>query len=398
MEFITEDKVTLEKGFPASLVTLTSLFSQDLPDGAVLLEFPSSSNKSLRFVNDEKFLIYDFPPPTAFYNEYLLPLRACPVAGDKLPLLLNGYPSKGLKDHWKKWVPGYVEPVIKPVSEIKECGRIIVSFPHQNIPPSKHAVDPQVHYWLLSKRSIPQMGASYPEHMTMDNYTLPCMVKAAHGKGTKGTFKVETKKEMKRVLEKMDNNLKKCKAPVITEVIQDINGNYCLQFYLYKTGEIHWLGVTNQIIGANFIWGGGVVNWADQTRLKSLLYDTIVPVKEYLHKQGYFGIVGIDILTTKDNSYVIDINPRMNGTTPQLLLAPVLAALGYNASVYLADGRFTCKADKLLQTANEINFEHNAMVIVLSLADVEEGCEAHVVVFGKTEKIAWETAKHLEHE
>ncbi|XP_031567955.1 uncharacterized protein LOC116302732 [Actinia tenebrosa] len=395
MEFITEDKAELEKGLPVSLVTLTNLFSQDLPDGTILFEFPSTSNKGLRFVNDEKFLVYDFPPPTAFKNEYLLPLRACPVAGNKLPLILSGYPSTSLKDHWNKWVPGYEEPVIKPISEIQECGRIVTSFQHQKIPSSKHAVDPQVHYWLLSKRCIPHMGANHPQYMTTDNYTLPCMVKAAHGTGTKGTFKVETKQEMERVLEKMDNNLKNCQAPVITEVIEGITGNNCLQFYLYKSGEIHWLGVTNQIIGDNFIWGGGVVNWGDQTRLKSLLYDKVVPVKEYLHKQGYFGIVGIDILTTEDNSYIIDVNPRINGSTPQLLLAPVMATLGYDTSVYLAGGRFNCKADTLLQTANLINSQHSAMVIVLSLADVEKGCEAHVVAFGKTEKIAWDAANGL---
>jgi hypothetical protein len=395
MEYITENKASVEEQQSVTMVTMTSLVSQDVPSGAILLEFPSSSNKNLRFVNDEKFLIYDFPPPSAFYNEYLLPLRACPVAGNELPLLLNGYPSNALKNHWKQWVPGYVEPVIKPTSVIQECGPIVVSFPHQQIPTSKHAVDPHVHYWVLSKRSIPHMGTSYPRYMTQESFTLPCMVKAAHGKGTKGTFKVNTEQEMKNVLEKMENNLKSCKAPIISEVIQGINGNYCLQFYLYKTGDIHWLGVTNQIIGDSFVWGGGVVDWSEQSKLKTLLYDTVVPVKEYLHKQGYFGIVGIDILSNKDNHYVIDVNPRINGTTPQLLLAPTMAALGYAISVYLADGRFTSSVDTLLQAANQINSEHRAMVIVLSSADVKEGCEAHVVVFGKTEKMAREAYERL---
>lgn len=372
------------------MVTLTSLVSQDIPrGGSILLEFPSSSNTSLTFVNDEKFLIYDFPPPSSFYNEYLLPLRACPVAGDRVPLLLNGYPCQALKEHWQQWVPGYVEPLIKPTSGIEnERGPIVVSFPHQLIPASKHAVDPYIHYWVLSKQCIPYMGTTYPKHMSIDNYTLPCMVKATHGKGTKGTYRVDTQQEMDSIIKDMEDNLKSAKAPVITEIIQDIIGNYCLQFYLFKSGEIHWLGVTTQIIGKGLVWGGGLVDWTEQARLKDLLYKAIVPVKEYLHKQGYFGVVGIDILTNKDDQFVIDVNPRMNGTTPQLLLAPTMAKLGYHASMYLADGSFQTSSDVLLRRVNDVNEEGEARVVVLSMADVNQRCVAHLAVFGHSEEMS----------
>jgi len=371
-----------------TIVTLTSLVSQDLPrSGCILLEFPSSSNRNLAFVNDEKFVIYDFPPPSLFYNEYLLPLRACPVAGNKVPLLLNGNPSNALQQHWRRWVPGYVEPVLKSTSEVKnEKGPIVVSFPHQSIPAEKHAVDPYVHYWVLSKHCIPYMGTTCPKHMSLDEYTLPCMLKAAHGKGTKGTYRVDTQEEMNTLLKDMDANLKSAKTPVITEVIENITGNYCLQFYLFKSGEIHWLGVTTQIIGKDLIWGGGVVDWNEQVRLKKLLYKTIVPVKEYLHKQGYFGVVGIDILSSKDDQYVIDVNPRINGSTPQLLLAPTMAELGYNVSIYLTDGEFQITTANLLKRINNINNDGESRVIALSMADVDDHCLANLVVFGESEE------------
>lgn len=383
-----------------TIVTLTSLVSQDLPPGgSILLEFPSSSNRNLSFVNDEKFLIYDFPPPSSFYNEYLLPLRACPVAGNNVPILLNGHPSLALEEQWEKWVPGYVKPILKSTAEVNnEKGPIVVSFPHQNVPAGKHAVDPYVHYWLLSKQCIPYMGTTYPKHMSMDDYTLPCMVKAAHGKGTKGTYKVDTQTEMDNVLKDMDDNLKSAKAPVITEIIENITGNYCLQFYLFRTGDIHWLGVTTQIIGEGLIWGGGIVDWDEQARLKDLLYKTIIPVKEYLHKHGYFGIVGIDILTSKNEQFVIDVNPRINGTTPQLLLAPTMARLGYHVSIYLADGQFKTSSEALLKRINSINSEGEVRVVALSIADVNNLSIAHLAVFGKSEKATRKVYENLKSE
>ncbi|EDO29663.1 predicted protein [Nematostella vectensis] len=376
-------------------VTLTSLLSQDVPYGAMLLEFPSSSNTSLEFVNSERFLIYDFPPPAAIYNEYLLPLRACPVAGDSIPLLLRGAPSHSLSQHWLKWVPGFTPPFIKHIHEVMDYDDIVTSFPHQMIPSCKHAVDPEVHYKLLSKNSIPEMGAHTPHHMTMENHALPCMVKAAHGKGTKGTFKADTEQELEQILVELRNNLQRCEPPILTEVIEDIDGNYCLQFYLHKSGEIYWLGVTTQIMGDKFVWGGGVVDWTKQLYLRGLLWGTICPVKEYLHKQGYFGIVGIDVLTSKRGKFVIDVNPRINGTTPQLFLAPRMADLGYGLSVYIADGRFLCTSESLVQRADVLNSTGEVRVVVLSSADIRDGCEAHVVVFGESEEKASEGFKRL---
>merc|ERR1712050_741548 len=186
--------------------------------------------------------------------------------------------------------------------------------------------------------------------MTLDDYKFPCMVKADHGKATMGTFKVENEEQMQEVLAEMDGNIKGG-IPVITEIVENIEGNYCVQFYQFKSGEIHWLGVTNQLIDESLTWGGGVVDWDQQAWLKSHLFETIKPLIDYLHQRGYFGVVGVDVLTNKEGQFIIDVNARFNGTTPQLCLAPAMAAKGYKISVYESTIQFKCTSQKFVENA-----------------------------------------------
>ena len=61
-----------------------------------------------------------------------------------------------------------------------------------------------------------------------------------------------------------------------------------------------------------------------QAYLEALLKPTLLPVADKLHEREYFGVVGVDILLNKaGQQYVIDINPRINGSTPMLLASKV---------------------------------------------------------------------------
>lgn len=78
----------------------------------------------------------------------------------------------------------------------------------------------------------------------------------------------------------------------IENVTQTLNG----QFYLTKTGCIQWLGSNTNLI-KDFVFHGTVVDWDVQDIQKNQMYNRfVVPVANYLCKQGYFGIVGIDII------------------------------------------------------------------------------------------------------
>jgi hypothetical protein len=63
---------------------------------------------------------------------------------------------------------------------------------------------------------------------------------------------------------------------------------------LNKKGEVHWLG-TNVNVLKDYDWVGSVVDWDLREHHRLRVWDAfIVPVADYLHRKGYFGIAGIE--------------------------------------------------------------------------------------------------------
>ena len=377
-------KIQKSKSAATPVVTLSSLYCQDLHNAYIMPEYPSSFQKNAKFLNENKYFIHDFPPLSLEYIEYLRPIRMCPVAGNDLPILLHHPPNTILQDHWNKWLPWFPEPDVHNLVTVDTGDeKLITLYPLESVPKMKHAIDPDAHFEVLSKAAIPEMGALCPKHMSLDNFTLPCMMKATHGLSCKGTYLVKTEEEAVQVLEELRTDFS-CADPVVTDVIQGITGNYCLQFYLFGNGNVQWLGVTNQIITSNCRWGGGVLNWDEQEDLKNMLFATVEPVMKYLHCKGYFGIVGVDVLKNDEGQYVVDVNPRVNGSTPLLLIAPHMAQLGLKHSRFMTGKTFSCNMKKLVEETNEVNQSGDGFAVILSAADTQHGCEAHIAVFGKT--------------
>ncbi|XP_020907022.1 uncharacterized protein LOC110245109, partial [Exaiptasia diaphana] len=160
------------------VVTLGHLFAKDLPNALILPEYPSTFNQTAKFLNDEKYLVHDYPPFLNIEVQYLKPIQLCPIAGNELPILLRNKPGELLKQHWKKWLPFLPEANMCDLTlEGTGESKCFTQFPLQCLPREKHAVDPNVHHRILSKNTIPAMGANCPRHMTLDDYTVPCMIK-----------------------------------------------------------------------------------------------------------------------------------------------------------------------------------------------------------------------------
>ena len=69
----------------------------------------------------------------------------------------------------------------------------------------------------------------------------------------------------------------------------------------------------------------------DQSKLEDQMKPSILPVATRLHEEGYFGIVGCDLLVdNQGNQYVIDINPRLNTSTIIFLLSKRMSQRGYH--------------------------------------------------------------------
>lgn len=72
-----------------NIVTLGSLLAKDLPLAYILPERPSTFNHRASFVNDKKYVIHDYSLSITADHRYLKAIRACPVAGNELPILLT---------------------------------------------------------------------------------------------------------------------------------------------------------------------------------------------------------------------------------------------------------------------------------------------------------------------
>ncbi|EDO42296.1 predicted protein [Nematostella vectensis] len=98
--------------------------------------------------------------------------------GDDLPVLLRDPPSEELKEHWSKVLSFFPAADIRQLDE-EDTGykTIVTNYPLQSLPRERHAVDPDAHHKVLCKSTIPEMGASCPYHMSIHDYTIPCMIK-----------------------------------------------------------------------------------------------------------------------------------------------------------------------------------------------------------------------------
>jgi len=73
----------------SNIVTLSSLLAKDVPQAYILPERASTFNHKASFVNDTKYIIHDYFSNITADHRYLKAMRACPVAGNELPILLT---------------------------------------------------------------------------------------------------------------------------------------------------------------------------------------------------------------------------------------------------------------------------------------------------------------------
>lgn len=141
---------------------------------------------------------------------------------------------------------------------------------------------------------------------------------------------------------------------------------------------IQWLGWTSQIFDDQNNWIGAVVDWNEQQNMKERFYETTIPVKEYLHKNGYFGIVGI--LCNDQESFVFDINARITDASTLLLLAPHFAMMGFPTSNQVTIPRVNCSEVQMIKGFDQINTTGEGLAINLASAKNEDGMSCESIV------------------
>lgn len=81
-------------------------------------------------------------------------------------------------------------------------------------------------------------------------------------------------------------------------------------------------------------WGGGFVDYREQDALREEYRETAARLAVYMHKLGYWGPMGADIMTDEEGrQVVIDMNVRVTGTHPLGALRGHFGRRGLNVAV-----------------------------------------------------------------
>lgn len=358
---------------------LSELYERDAPDAVLMTEYPSSNSPETRFQNTATYIIHDpFPPPPIGLLKTLGPHHLMYGWGDRLPVTSELEPPSALIDHWRRMFSGAGCPTWDAISEDR---RYITSFPFETLSAAQQVIDPTALYNLHSKEAIAEIPCSQAD--VYDDVRFPCILKLSHGYAGLGNFFVRNDADL--VDAKRQINAQWPDAPiVINELLTDIIGDYGVQFYLDKQGEITWLGFTQQIFSETGRWTGGVFNAEIQDDFYQDFLKIAEPVAQHLYQNGYFGVVGIDILQNRDNEFfLVDLNPRLTGITPFLVASRLFIVDGYCHGIYAASIEIIGDIYDAIKRA-EASLETRVLILSSYQAPGSLTTKCHVSISGKS--------------
>ena len=358
--------------------TLSDYYAEDLSRAVFLPEYPSSNNPSARFFNRSRYLIHDpVPPPDGALLNILGPHHLLSAWGDRLPAWPGRPPSAALRAHWEEKL-GFSPQIVAPASR-DIC---ITLFPLETIELRRHAVRPDVHYELLSKETIRRIPCPQPAVVGPGAY--PCVLKLSHGYSGTGNYFLTSETDDRRACGIVERNWPAART-VRTEVVGSVRGDYCTQFYLTREGRIHWIGVTDQVFDPQGRWSGASIEAELQADLRDRLMPVVRPVAAYLHAKGYFGLTGVDILRdASDRLYVVDLNPRINGSTPFLLMFQTMRERGLAAGCYYSSVEYAGPGDALIEATRPRRRQEEIVLLSYIEGPNSDTTECHVAVFAET--------------
>jgi len=345
---------------PDQLRFLSELYVADTDDACLLAEYPSSNSDQTIFRNTTSFIIHDpFPPPPRELLTSLGPHHLMCCWGQQVPVTSQIAPPDVLLDHWQQIFGDAGRPVWKTFDENDS---FIPLFPHQSLAAQQQVIDPVVNYELHSKEVIAQIDC--PQAEVYDSIQFPCIVKLSHGYAGLGNFLLRNEADEKTMRAKLENHWPDSTL-VINAVIEDIVGDYGVQFYLRRDGSVVWLGLTEQHFTENNKWCGGTYSEGLQNSLIEPFEQIVTATASHLHSRGYFGLVGIDILRNKNgHCFLVDVNPRLTGITPFLMASRIFQnENAYDEGIYQASFRFAGSLEDLIKRAGDYD---DCRVLVLS--------------------------------
>jgi hypothetical protein len=400
----------------------SDLFGPDIQDNryGIILNYPATASWAA-YPNTQKYFIQDGSDEAnkVSYDKICQkePWKNLAVLGNDLTGITTRLPRNILIDYWRDCF-GYryenIEVLTRSVyldhlNQSDRFEKIITLFPFDHLSPEKHAVHPDIHYNLLSKTTLAKAGVRSPlyknynlDETPLDDIPLPAnfpyLIKVSHGLSGEGTYIIKNSSDLDytwREIGKYREN-KLLTHIIVSEFVKDEIQNYCVQFYINKQGEITLIGATQQMVSAEGKFLGGIIDYqeSDILRFKFL----IQAIASYAHNDGYFGVIGCDVLEDKTGEFhVIDINYRINGSTPLCLQRHRFLGQGKTVAKYSGDYRINGTLDSVLANFKP-ELDRQDFLILSALEKVKYGkiyCELYGVVAGETLEQMVQTEKNL---
>ena len=345
---------------------LSELYAADVPSAVLLAEYPSSNSNAATFQNQSKYIIHDpFPPPPVELLKQLGPHHLMYGWGQSLPVTSDVCPPAELLEHWERVLGAESCPHWQPLDS---SSRYVTLFPLESISADRQVVDPEVNYAIHSKEVIQQIDCAQAD--VLPSVVPPCIVKLSHGYAGLGNFLVNSPDDEAAMRQQLAAHWPDA-VLVVNSVIQDIAGDFGVQFYLHRDGQLVWLGFTEQAFNDQGKWCGGSYSADSQIQQFDQFCKMIEPVGRYLHSVGYFGVVGIDILCDRfGQQFLVDVNPRLTGISPFLMASRMFAQDGLRHGVYRASCSFPGSMSELFETVEN---QKDVRVTVLSVVENPNG-------------------------
>ncbi|MES1022555.1 carbamoylphosphate synthase large subunit [Gloeocapsa sp. BRSZ] len=390
--------------------SLSDLFAQDITEDeryAFILNYPATASWAA-YPNTKKYFIQDGSSEASKTSFDKIcqkePWKNLAVLGDAIPGIVIIPPQNILVDYWREHF-GFSDTCMEmmdcatyldELSQSDRFDKLITLFPFDHLKPNKHAVAPDTHYRLLSKVTLASLGVQCPKYKSYNLHSwslkdielpqFPYLIKTSHGLSGEGTYIITSPSALNYCLEELRKylNIKLLDTIIVSEFIKNAVQNYCVQFYLSKTGKITLVGTTTQLVTKEGNYLGGLIHYRDDM---SKFFEMIAAIGQYAHQQGYFGFIGFDVLENQDGQlYAIDANFRVNGSTPLCLQRHTLLGQGKAVAKYSSDYRMDGTLESILQSLKP-ELERKEFMILSALEKVKYGkiyTEIYGIVTGET--------------
>ena len=397
--------------------SFSDLFAQDITDAgyAFILNYPATASWAA-YPNTKKYFLQDGSSEASKTSFDKIcqkePWKNLAVLGDTIPGVVIIEPQKVLIDYWREHFGFsytnleriHCSTYLDELSQSDRVDNVITLFPFDNLKPEKHAVNPDTHYRLLSKVALVELGVQCPKYSSYDLNAcslediklpeqFPYLIKTSHGISGEGTYIIKNASDLNYCLEELRKylDIKLLDAIIVSEFVNNAVQNYCVQFYVSKTGEITLIGTTRQLVTPEGNYLGGVIHYGESDVSK--FFEMIAAVGGYAHQQGYFGFIGFDVLEDKDGQfYAIDANFRVNGSTPLCLQRHTLLGLGKQVAKYSSDYRMDGTLDSILVTLKP-ELDCKDFIILSALEKVKYG-KIYTEIYGI---VSGETVEQMQH-